>query len=108
MMHGGNILRYFRGKKRRFSPHKKGALSDTNKQSPREREREREKRETQRLVACCWAFLSSLFLVSSVHLECTFNAQIISEMSDWFLPPGKEKEKTRRETEEEEEKDAQL
>ena len=52
------------------------------------REREREKRETQRLVACCWAFLSSLFLVSSVHLECTFNAQIISEMSDWFLPPG--------------------
>ena len=48
MMHG-NILRYFMGKKRRFSPHKKAA-SDTNKQSPKEREREKERRRGWLLV----------------------------------------------------------
>jgi hypothetical protein len=56
MMHG-NILRYFRGKKRRFSPHKKAA-SDTNKQSPKERERER-KRDAE--VGC---LLLGVFIVA--------------------------------------------
>ena len=61
MMHGGNILRYFRGKKRRFSPHKKGALSDTKKQSPREREREREREKRDAEVGC---LLLGVFIVA--------------------------------------------
>ena len=101
MMHGGNILRYFREKKRRFSPHKKAALSDTNKQSPRERERERERKERRR----GWLILLGVFIVAFFGEERSSRVLLTriksSQMSDWFVPPGEgegenEKRKRRR------------
>ena len=97
MMHG-NILRYFRGKKRRFSPHKKERPSDTHKQSPRERERKKERRRG-------WLILLGVFIVAFFGEERSSRVLLTliksSQMSDWFVPPGEgegenEKRKRRR------------
>ena len=94
----GNILRYFRGKKRRFSPHKKERKSDTHKQSPRERERKKERRRG-------WLISLGVFIVAFFGEERSSRVLLTriksSQMSDWFVPPGEgegenEKRKRRR------------
>ena len=95
MMHG-NILRYFREKKRRFPLTKRSGVILINK--ARERERKKERRRG-------WLILLGVFIVAFFGEERSSRVLLTliksSQMSDWFVPPGEgegenEKRKRRR------------
>ena len=95
MMHG-NILRYFREKKRRFPLTKRSGVILINK--ARERERKKERRRG-------WLILLGVFIVAFFGEERSSRVLLTliksSQMSDWFVPPGEgegenEKRKERR------------
>ena len=92
----GNILRYFREKKRRFPLTKRSGVILINK--ARERERKKERRRG-------WLILLGVFIVAFFGEERSSRVLLTriksSQMSDWFVPPGEgegenEKRKRRR------------